>query len=60
MEQITQHDDGSMQIESDEVMEEKDEFDSEQVIDKPPSLVNMLSITPQPINNMLPTKVELI
>jgi hypothetical protein len=41
-------------------MEEKDEFDSEQVIDKPPSLVNMLSITPQPINNMLPTKVELI
>jgi hypothetical protein len=39
-------------------MEERGEFDSKQVTNKPPSLVNVPSITPQPINNPLPVKVE--
>jgi hypothetical protein len=39
-------------------MEERGEFDSEQVTNKPPSLVNVPSITPQPINNPLPIKLK--
>ncbi len=41
-----------MYIKNDEVMEERSEFDYEQITNKPPSL------TPQPINNPLPIKVE--
>ncbi len=47
-----------MYIKNDEVMEEKGEFDYEQITNKPPSLVNAPSITSQPINNPLPIKVE--
>jgi hypothetical protein len=39
-------------------MHERGEFGFEQVTNKPPSFVNVPSITPQPINNPLPTKFE--